>query len=432
MLMLLSFLLLLAASSLDCAATYRLSSLSPQHHLHLRLPGNRKATFNVVDFGAKGDGITKDTLAIHSAINAAAAAGSGVILFPSGGRFLTGPFNLTSHCTVYVDSNASILGSPDKRDWPKIPALPSYGQAKKGGRARRMSLIHGENVTDVVITGANGTIDVQGSAWWDNKIKDDTPPHLYEFIWSSDLEISHVTLQNSPFWTVHPVYVTGFTVHHVWILNPTNITNTDGIDPDSTSNVLIHDVYIRNGDDGIAIKSGWDEYGYEYGVPSSNITVRNCNITTPCAAFAIGSEMSGGVKDVFVEGCHFLDATAGVHIKSGAGRGGFVRDISFQDLTMESCFLGFMVDTDTNKPPANDSTHHYNMSVLPNITNIRAQNIIGRNSNIVAKLIGLSPEPMTNISFENVHFDRGEYECGNVSGTWHDVTPTPCDALQPV
>lgn len=402
--------------------------------LHRTLPHRPRAgTFNVMDFGARGNGVDKDTAAIRAAIAAVAAAGSGVVLFPRGGKFLTAPFNLTSHCTLFLDAGATLLASQDKSDWPKIPALPSYGQAKKGGLARRMSFLHGENLTDVVLTGRNGTVDAQGSVWWNHKEKEDTPPHLFELMWSVDVEISHVTLTNSPFWTVHPYAVTGFLVHDTWILNPMDVKANDGIDPDSTSNVLIHDVYIRTGDDGIAIKSGWDEYGYDLGIPSRNITVRDVNITTTCAAVAIGSEMSGGVEDVIVEGARLFDATAGVHIKSGAGRGGFVRNISFSNVTMENCFLGFMVDTDSTKAPQNDSSHTYNMSKLPNITNIRARDVVGRHSHVVAKLVGLEPQPLTQVHFEAVHFNpSATYECGNVSGTWRLVDPTPCDALRRV
>ena len=127
-----------------------------------------------------------------------------------------------------------------------------------------------------------------------------TAPHLIEFMYSFNIEVSHVTLINTPFWTVHPYICKGFLAHHVWIINPSNVTNTDGIDPDSTQDVLIHNVYINTGDDGIAIKSGWDEYGYDVvNISSRNITIRDSTITTPCAAISVGSEMSGGVADVY-------------------------------------------------------------------------------------------------------------------------------------
>eukprot|EP00943_MAST-04B_sp_MAST-4B-sp1_P003789 g3789.t1 len=386
-----------------------------------------------MDFGAIGDGKEFDTDAIRKTVNAVAKAGSGTIVFPSNYVFLTGPFNLTSYCTVYVEKNATILGSYKKGDYMRIPALPSYGQGKHGGPTRRISLIHGANLTDVIITGNNGTIDGNGAVWWYNKSKDDTAPHLIEFMYSFNIEVSHITLTNSPFWTVHPYTVKGFLAHHLWIINPSNVSNTDGIDPDSTHDVLIHNVYINVGDDGVAIKSGWDEYGYMYNRSSRNITIRDSTITTPCAAVSIGSEMSGGVMDVLVSDTFLYDTTAGIHIKSGRGRGGYIHNIVLKHLKMKNCFYGIMIDTDSDKAPDDSPGHHLNLSAIPDIRNISAQNINGEMSKVVAKLIGLKEDPMREIQFENLHFnDDAKYECGNVSGTYKNVRPQPCDALLPL
>ena len=393
---------------------------------------SRAAVFNVLDFGAVGDGITKDTAAVTKAVAAVAAAGSGTILFPGGRRFLVAPFNLTSHCTLYMDRNSTLLASDDPHDWPLIAALPSYGQGKKGGAVRRTSLIHGQNLTDVIITGANGTIDGQGAIWWRDRPGGWTPGHLIEFMWSTHVEISNLTLINSPFWTVHPVYVSGFVARNLTILNPrSGSKNTDGIDPDSSRNVLIEGCYISTGDDAIAIKSGWDEYGYEYSRPSQNITIRDCVLSTPCAAIAIGSEMSGGVSDVRVSNTHLWQSTAGVHIKSGAGRGGYVRDITFEHLTMDGCAEGIMVTCDTGGHPADSPSHHLNMSALPNISSILFRNITGTGSLVVAKLEGLPQAPITGIMLDDVHFDGGSFTCTNVSGVYRQTEPAPCDALSP-
>ena len=108
--------------------------------------------------------------------------------------------------------------------------------------------------------------------------------------------------------------------------------------------MLIEGCYIRTGDDAIAIKAGEDEYGYGYGVGSHNITVRDCVLSSPCAAFAIGSEMSGGVSHVRVSNCRMWDSTAAVHIKSGPGRGGFVRDVVLEQLQFDGASEGFMID----------------------------------------------------------------------------------------
>ena len=222
-----------------------------ESHWLAQLTG-RKHVFDVIDFGAIGDGQTDDTAAVRGAIAAVAAAGDGVVYFAAGHVFLLAPFNVTSHCTVYIDANTTLLASTNPHDWPLIPAMPSYGQGKKGGTVRRTSFVHGERLSDVTITGANGTIDGQGALWWHDRPGGYTPGHLIELMWSEHVEISNLTLTNSPFWTVHPVYCRDFVARNLTILNPTSGTkNTDGIDPDSTRDVLIEGCYIQTGDDAI-------------------------------------------------------------------------------------------------------------------------------------------------------------------------------------
>lgn len=158
----------------------------------------RQRVFNVVHFGAVGDGVTKDTVAVEKAVAAVKAAGAGTVYFPPGRRFVVAPFNLTSHCTLYIDAGASLVASKLSSDWPLIPALPSYGVGQRGGELRRTSLIHGENLTDVVVTGANGTIDGQGAVWWHQNPGGYTPGHIIEFMHSTDIELSNLTLIDSP------------------------------------------------------------------------------------------------------------------------------------------------------------------------------------------------------------------------------------------
>lgn len=176
----------------------RLSSLSDEAPPWLGVHTGREHVFNVVGFGAVGDGVTKDTAAVEKAVAAVKEAGAGTVYFPSGGRFLIAPFNLTSHCTVYIDAGASLVASPVPSDWPLIPALPSYGVAKHGGQLRHSSLIHGEDLEDVIVTGANGTIDGQGKIWWHKRPDGYTAGHLIEFMRSVNVELSNLTLINSP------------------------------------------------------------------------------------------------------------------------------------------------------------------------------------------------------------------------------------------
>eukprot|EP00415_Alexandrium_ostenfeldii_P000739 UN0739 len=243
--------------------------------------------------------------------------------------------------------------------------------------------------------------------------------------------MSKVTLRNSPFWTVHPVYCRGFHAHDLTIINPISgkvAPNTDGIDPDSTSDVLIERVYIATGDDCIAIKSGWDEFGYEYGVPSQNITICDLTCTTPSSAgVCIGSEMSGGVSDVHVQRAHFVDCSTGLRLKTGRGRGGYIHDIRMEDVTMPRTQTAFYINCFYGGHPIG-----WNASAIPDVRRVTMVNVSGTDCPHVADLEGLEGNPMEDIVFRNIHFDSGDYRCSQVSGSYSDMSPEPCSAIQPM
>lgn len=141
--------------------------------------------------------------------------------------------------------------------------------------------------------------------------------------------------------------------------------------------------------------------------------------------------MSGGVRDVHVTHCHLWDSTAGVHVKTGVGRGGYVHDVLLEQLTMDDCATGLMYTCDTGGHPADDPTHHLNLSAIPDVRRITARHIEGKGSRLVAHIEGLTQGPIRQLAFEHVHFDGGAYECEAASGTYVDMTPTPCDAISP-
>ncbi|KAL6196968.1 hypothetical protein ACLB2K_032581 [Fragaria x ananassa] len=154
----------------------------------------------------------------------------------------------------------------------------------------------GTNITDVVITGDNGTIDVQGEFWWNkfhSKKLQYTRPYLIEVMFSSNVQISNLTLINSPSWNVHPIYSSDILVQGLTILAPVSSPNTDGVYPDSCTNVKIEDCYIVSGDDCVAVKSGWDQYGVSFGMPTKQLVIRRLTCVSPySAAIALESEMS--------------------------------------------------------------------------------------------------------------------------------------------
>ena len=268
----------------------------------------RKHTYNLVDFGGKGDGVTLNTQSFRAAVAAitlVAGDGGGLLHVPAG-RWMTGPFNLTSHMTLFLDQHATILGTPNRSLHPLVAELPSYG-----GGARPMSLVHGRGLADVVIAGANGTIDGNGAAWWHAQPKEvpNGRGFLLEMMHCQDLVVTNITLQNSPSWTVHPYDCDRVSITDVTILAPDTSPNTDGIDPDSSRDVFIGNYYYHGGDDAIAVKSGIDCKGRAFNTPSANIRVENVTVfhaTEPHNCIAIGSEISGGVFNVSVRNVQCL------------------------------------------------------------------------------------------------------------------------------
>lgn len=244
-----------------------------------------KAEFDLRDFGGVGNGEFDNTNAFEMAVKAIEMRGGGR-LNVGAGFWLTSPFNLTSNMTLFLDQGAVVLGIEDEHRWPTMPPLPSYGHGRDHEGPRYGSLIHGQNLTNVVITGNNGTIDGQGQAWWTKyrrRILNHTRGPLVQIMWSRNIIVSNITLRNSPFWTLHPYDCKNVTVSNVTILSPVkNAPNTDGIDPDSCDGVLIENCYISVGDDAIAIKSGWDQYGIKYNQPSTNILIRNLIVHSVC------------------------------------------------------------------------------------------------------------------------------------------------------
>lgn len=219
------------------------------------------------------------------------------------------------------------------------------------------------------------------------------------------------------------------------IINPHGTPNTDGFDPDSTSNVLIEDSYFSVGDDAIAIKSGWDCFGVAQNKSSNNIYIRNLTAISPCCAgVCIGSEMSGGVYNVTVVESKMSGCAEGLRVKSGITRGGYVKDIFFHDSTIEHCASGVVVN-DFYKSENPSCPSNWTSEVVPVvIDNIAVLNVKGEGNVLSADFEGLKApaDPITRINMTNVQFPKAlGYVCSEVSGVAVDVDPAPCDQLKP-
>ncbi|KAF3781725.1 putative polygalacturonase [Nymphaea thermarum] len=358
--------------------------------------GRRIEVVSVSDFGGVGDGKTLNTEAFRKAIEYLRPFGEkgGSQLNVPRGRWLTGSFNLTSNFTLFLEEGATILGSQEVGEWPIVEPLPSYGRGRERLGGRHISLIHGASLINVVITGQNGTIDGQGSMWWDlwyNRTLEYTRGHLIEFINSHNILISNITLLNSPFWTVHP-----------------------------------------SGDDLVAVKSGWDHYGMAMARPSTDIVVRRVSGTTPtCSGVGIGSEMSGGISQVLVEDMHVWNSAAGIRLKTDKGRGGYIANVTFTNITMENVKVPIRFSSGSNDHP----DEGWDPKALPTVRGIVIKNVNGSGMGRAPLLEGLEGAIFEDICIANVSLQgmapgKMAWQCDFVTGWSSDVLPAPCPKLQ--
>lgn len=247
---------------------------------------------------------------------------------------------------------------------------------------------------------------------------------------STDIIISNVVFQNSPFWNIHPVYCSNVVINNVTILAPRDSPNTDGIDPDSSSNVCIEDNYIATGDDLVAVKSGWDEYGIAYGRPSSGITIRRLVGSSPFAGVAVGSEMSGGIENVVVEHMNLDHTGIGIHIKTNEGRGGYIRNITVADVNMNVVRIGIKIAGDVGDHP----DQKFDPKAVPVVDELTVKGVWGEKVQLPGLIRGLKSSPFTRICLSNIRFEvvreeEAPWKCADVTGSASEVEPSPCTEL---
>ncbi|HEY7413964.1 MAG TPA: glycosyl hydrolase family 28 protein [Ktedonobacteraceae bacterium] len=353
-------------------------------------PGVARAaiTCNVMQYGATGGGVTKDTTAIQNAINT--CAGSGTVVFPSG-TYLTAPLFLKSNTTLDIQSGATILGSETMSDYTV--------QSGEVVDTPLLALLNSDFASNITIEGS-GVINGQGSIWWSAGLPTSSRPRLVEIANGSNVRVSGVTLENAGAMHLYLKNINNALVNYVTISAPSNSPNTDGIDPAGDQNVLIENSNISDGDDNVAIKAN------DAGIQSSNIIVRNCVFGTG-HGMSIGNDLAGGVKNVLVENVSFTNTTNGLRIKSTRTTGGEISDVTYKNITMTNVkhpiwFSGYYPDIPADGDPAQPVT-----STTPNYHDITVDGLTATGATDVGDIVGVTEKPFYNIFLKNVNISAG-------------------------
>ena len=407
---------------------------------------------NIEKFGAKGDGLFLNTKAINDAIKEVNQRGGGKVIIPEG-VWLTGPIELLSNVNLYTEQNALVFFTGD------FEAYPIIATSFEGLETRRcQSPISARNAENIAITG-HGTFDGNGDCWrpvkkgkltasqWKKLVnsggvldekqeiwyptagslkgamacKDFNVPEgintdeewaeirpwlrpvLLSIVKSKKVLLEGVTFKNSPSWCLHPLSCEDFTVNNIMVINPWYSQNGDAIDLESCKNALIINSVFDAGDDAICIKSGKDEDGRRRGEPCQNVIVKNNTVLHGHGGFVVGSEMSGGVKNIYVEDCTFMGTDVGLRFKSTRGRGGVVENIFIDNINMIdipndalTMDLYYAVNDfpETPIPDVNEET--------PVFRNIYISNVLCRGAGRAVYFNGLPEMPLKNIFIKNM------------------------------
>jgi DNA sulfur modification protein DndE len=426
----------------------------------VKTPEFRKDTVTITKFGAVPDGLTKST-AIQQAIDACSKAGGGVVLVPRG-HWLTAGIEMRNNVNLHLAKGALVQFSDQHNDYHLIKTSWEGVDA-----VRNQALIYGENLENIAVTG-QGVFDGAGNTWravkksklteteWkrlvaaggvvnDKKdtwypsasslkgstipeafyirpgkqevkdfedIKDFLRPDMIVLARCKRILLEGVIFQNSPAWTIHPLMSEDITVRNVQALNPEYGQNTDGIDLESCKNGILEGSTFDVGDDGICIKSGRDEQGRKRGMPTENFIIRNCKVYHAHGGFVIGSEMSGGARNIYASNLTFMGTDIGLRFKAARGRGGvveniFIDNVDMKDIVAQAIIFDLyymakdpvaLVGESTAPPiikaePLNEGT--------PTFRHIEIKNVTCNGAETAIMVRGLPEMPVKDISIEN-------------------------------
>ena len=391
------------------------------------------AEFRVADYGAKPDGKTVNTAAIQKAIDAAAKS-KGVVVFAPG-VYLSGALFVKTGVELRLDEGVEIRGVQDVAAYPIMPTRVAGIEMKWPA-----ALINVYEQANVKI-GGKGTIDGDGKIWWDKYWKmrreeyepkglrwavdyDCQRPRLIQVYKSSDVDLSGLTLKRSGFWTVHICYSSGVRVNGLTIRN--NIDgkgpSTDGVDIDSSSDIAVEHCDIECNDDAICLKAGRDADGLRVNRPTSDVRITDNTVRGGAAGVTIGSETSGGVRGIVVDGLTVLNPVpAAILFKSASTRGGTIEDITIRNVKAEGVATVFSVSLNWNpsysyaKLPENvkDIPDYWRVLTepvppekgMPHFRKIRISNVKATGAQRAFQVSSYKDSPLVDFQFKNVDIE---------------------------
>jgi polygalacturonase len=419
--------------------------------------------FSVVltDFGAIPDGMTLCTNAFSDAIENLANKCVGRLIVPRG-TWITGPITLKNNIELHTEPGALVVFSTDKTMYPLVETnFEGFNtfrcQSPINGRNLEHTAITGDGVFDgsgdawrpvkkekltdsqwkkLVVSG--GIVSENGKTWYPSEqfmkgekiaemnvprslktreefeqIRDFLRPVMVSLISCKKVLIDGPTFQNSPAWCLHPLMCEDLTVRYTTVKNPWYSQNGDGIDIESCRNTIVHDCNFDVGDDAICIKSGKDKDGRDRGIPNENLIVKNCIVYHGHGGVTVGSEMSGGVRNMHVSNCTFTGTDVGLRFKSNRGRGGvveniYITDISMMNISTQAISFNLFYDGKSASEDLEQGSEGKVETIFqvseetPQFTNILIRNITCKGALQAIFLQGLPEMNLSNITVENV------------------------------
>jgi len=397
---------------------------------NIKAPQFPARTFTITDFGAKAGGTVNNSSAIKAAIDKCHESGGGRVVVPKG-DFLTGPIHLLSNVNLHLEEGSTLLFSKTPKDY-----LPAVYTRWEGMEMMGYSpLLYAYQQENIALTG-KGKLNGQADeiTWWPWKggekwakagvetqakarkqLEIDTEanrpvrdllyaegsqlrPAFVQFHSSKNILIEDVTLTQSPFWLLNPVLSENITIRGVTCdsLGP----NSDGCDPECCKNVLIENCYFDTGDDCIAIKSGRNADGRRLNIPSENIVIRNCKMRNGHGGVVIGSEISGGARNIFAENCEMSshDLERGLRFKTNSVRGGTIENVYFRNIDIGDVQTAIVIDLDYEEGDSGKFT--------PTIKNIEIRNLHCKNAKKIFNVKGYERSPIRDLHLFDSQFDQ--------------------------